>query len=326
MNKCWMFLLLVLLLLLSGCREDKVVIPQGAADSIVISHLKDNRMSFLDPEGNLLKDTKVGTVIADMERIDDLHIAFTTKKEDFLVLLNLETGKTKNWADVGPDVNKLLYDADSHQLYLADSKNNQVQVFDTEKEAITGMIPVGSFPLSMVTDDHGEMLYVLNQQDDSVSVIDTKTFEVVREIAVPHLPEGLWYNDSKLYIGGHGPVHGELNRHVYVFDVDKGEQMDRIAVGLMPVNLYSPEGSSNLYVVCHGSHEVVKVPFDDYENKETVKVGANPFDVISQHGNLYVSSIDSDKVTVMDIESFEVTREIAVDGGPVTMIAGGKEE
>ncbi|MCP3025376.1 YncE family protein [Halobacillus sp. A5] len=113
-----------------------------------------------------------------MVRIDDSHISFTTKEEDYLYLLNLQSGKLKEWASVGSGVNDLLYNSEVGQLYLSDSKNNQIQVFDTDKEKIIEKVSVGKFPLSITADQKNEHLYVVNQQSSTVSVIDLNNFRV----------------------------------------------------------------------------------------------------------------------------------------------------
>ncbi|EDL63537.1 YncE family protein [Bacillus sp. SG-1] len=307
----------------TGCENARLPLPENAEDSLMVSHLKDARLTFIDKENQRVTGTvELDETIADMVRIDDEHIAYTSRDSGSLTLLNTKSGNVKQWEDIGSGVNELLYSEETRQLFLADSRNNQVQVFNMDEEKITSTIPVGKFPLSMALDEKDRLLFVVNQQSSSVSAIDIDGLEVTREFLVPYLPEGIWIKESKLYVGGHGPVHGELNRFVYVIDADSGEQLDRIEVGLMPVKFFSPPAGKDLYVVCHGSHELYKVSTDG-AGTENIKVGANPYDVTGNEDYLYVSSIDSNSLFILNLSTFDITSEIDISGGPVVIIEGG---
>ncbi|WP_421382905.1 YncE family protein [Bacillus salacetis] len=326
MNKILLFALLSLVLIISGCQNDRLAVPENAEDTLMVSHLKDPSLTFIDKETQKVMDTvELDETIADMVRIDDEHIAYISKDSGTLNILNTADGNLKQWEDIGAGVNELLYSDETRQLFLSASGGNQVKVFNINEEKVTAAIPVGKFPLSMALDEQAGLLFVVNQKGSSVSVIDANELEVTREFLVPYLPEGIWFKDSKLYVGGHGPVHGDLNRFVYVIDPESGGQLDRIEVGLMPVKFFSPPASKDLYVVCHGSHELYKIAA--YRGAtEKVKVGANPYDVTGNKDMLYVSSIDSNSLFILDLDTFDITSEIDIDGGPVAIIEGGGSE
>jgi DNA-binding beta-propeller fold protein YncE len=326
MNKMLFFILMSLIFIVSGCQNERLDIPENAEDAIMVSHLKDARLTFIDKKSQKVMDTvELDETIADMVRIDDQLIAYISKDSGSLTLLNTETGDLNRWEDIGAGVNELLYSQETQQLFLAASGSNQVKVFNMDEEKVTASISVGKFPLSMAVDEKEGLLFVVNQKSSSVSAIDMENLKVSREFLVPYLPEGIWFKDSKLYVGGHGPVHGDLNRYVYVIDPESGEQLDRIEVGLMPVKFYSPPSSEDLYVVCHGSHELYKISADG-ENTERIKVGANPYDVTGNKDTLYVSSIDSNSLFILDLNTFDITSEIDINGSPVAIIEGGGSE
>ncbi|RIW29365.1 YncE family protein [Bacillus salacetis] len=325
MNRILLFVFISLLFIVSGCREETLDIPENAKNAIMVSHLKDAELTFIDEESRQVVDSvKLDAAITDMVRIDDSRIAYTSKESGLLSVLNTENGQVKQWEGVGRGVSELLFSHETNLLFLADSGNNQLKVFDIEKEKVKAEIPVGTFPLSMTVNPDENLLFVVNQKDSSVSAIDMKKLKVVRELLVPYLPEGILYKDSKLYIGGHGPVHGDLNRFVHVIDPESGRQLGRIEVGLMPVKFFSPRSSSDLYVVCHGSHELYKISGD--ENTDKIKVGANPYDIAGNEKEMYVSSMDSQSLSILDVESFKIISEIDISGAPVAIIEGGGSE
>ncbi|UOQ44248.1 YncE family protein [Halobacillus salinarum] len=313
-----------LLFLLSGCKNETLNLPEQAEDAVLVSHLKDSGLSFINKDTErVLGSVKLDSAIAAMVRIHKSEIAFTSKNEHVLYLLNTKSGKLKKWGDVGSGVNELIYSPENHQVYLADSDNNQIQVFDTEREKVTVKIPVGKFPLSMTIDHKKNLLYVLNQQSSSIHVINLNTYKVIDEFPTPHLPEGLLLKGSKLFVGGHGPVHGKLNKYVYIFDPSTGEEVGEVKVGLMPVSFYSPSDSSEVYVVCHGSSELYKFSVADPSETHKLKVGTNPFEVTGSDKRIYVSSMDSNSLSIINKDSFQITSKINISGGPFSIIEGG---
>jgi YVTN family beta-propeller protein len=320
MNKMIFFMLMSMLLMVSGCQSESLAVPENAEEAVMVSHLKDAGLTFIDKEKQQVIDSiELSSPIVDMVRIDDVHIAFTSK-DGSLSLLNTENGDLEQWEGSGEGVNELLYSERTHQLFLADSGKNRVRVFDLKKKEMLSEIAVGKFPLSMALDETEKLLYVVNQKSSSISAIEVDTLQVKKEMLVPYLPEGILVKDSKLYIGGHGPVHGELNRYVYVINPESGEQVQRIEVGLMPVKFFSPPSGRDVYVVCHGSHELYKI---SGERTEKINTGANPYDVTGNEETLYVSSIDSNSLFIVDLQTFKVTTEMEISGGPVAIIEGG---
>ncbi|MGD6805074.1 YncE family protein [Rossellomorea aquimaris] len=320
MNKMIFLMLISMLLLVSGCQGESLAVPENAEEAVMVSHLKDAGLTFIDKEKQQVIDSiELSSPIVDMVRVDDVHIAFTSK-DGSLSLLNTENGDLEQWEGSGEGVNELLYSERTHQLFLADSGENRVRVFDLKKKEMTSEIAVGKFPLSMALDETEKLLYVVNQKSSSISAIEVDTLQVKKEMLVPYLPEGILVKDSKLYIGGHGPVHGELNRYVYVIDPESGEEVQRIEVGLMPVKFFSPPSGREVYVVCHGSHELYKI---GGESTEKISAGANPYDVTGNEETLYVSSIDSNSLFIVDLQTFKVKTEMEISGGPVAIIEGG---
>ncbi|HSP21566.1 MAG TPA: hypothetical protein VLQ20_04465, partial [Planococcus sp. (in: firmicutes)] len=88
--------------------------------------------------------------------------------------------------------------------------------------------------------------------------------------------------------------------------------------GLMPIEIIR-DGSS-LFVLNHGSHDVVKLDAETLEQQGKVSVGDNPYYGVVSGGKLYVSSMDADVISEIDIESFTVTKEIPTAAGPHAMV------
>lgn len=82
----------------------------------------------------------------------------------------------------------------THFLYCANSSNSTVQImrsYDYANYTSVGSVTVGSRSMGMDLDNNKRYLYMSNEDDDTVSVVDTQTSSVAATIAVGDRPRKL---------------------------------------------------------------------------------------------------------------------------------------
>jgi YVTN family beta-propeller protein len=77
------------------------------------------------------------------------------------------------------------------RLYLVNNHSNKVDIYGIPEKALIGSIPVGLVPLSGAISMDGAFLYVTNQGNSSLSVIDLSTKTVVQTVTLPAAPQGV---------------------------------------------------------------------------------------------------------------------------------------
>jgi len=80
---------------------------------------------------------------------------------------------------VSGNINGMVYDQPRQRLYLLDSTNDQVNIFDLTANTFDTPVPVGNGPKGMTLTADGTELAVLNATDGTVSVIDPTQQKVV---------------------------------------------------------------------------------------------------------------------------------------------------
>ncbi|MDB5281580.1 MAG: bifunctional YncE family protein/alkaline phosphatase family protein, partial [Bacteroidota bacterium] len=86
-------------------------------------------------------------------------------------------------------------------LYISCWGCDKVLIFDTEKQEMSGAVPVGDNPNDMCTTKNGNYLFVANSNDNSVSVIDLKNRKVIETLNAalyPNAPNGSTTNSVAL--------------------------------------------------------------------------------------------------------------------------------
>jgi YVTN family beta-propeller protein len=318
-----MFIMAVVLLLLSSCQQEKIAVPNSVDNLLIVSHLKEPMLSYINLKNKkVIQTTETKNWITDMKKIDSKHVILSGENEEYLYKLSLENGKVERIAKVGKGINKMLYDSKSNLLFLADSANNNIHFFNVESNKITASVSVDEFPLSMALNSSKNHLYVTNTKSSTVSVIDINKHELLLSFPVIGRPTGLLFDETFLWVGGHGS-YGELNETIFIYNPETGEEVDQIEVGLMPVDFYSDSGSSPVYVLCHGSHQLFEIDKKKRSVNQALSIGNNPNAITGDENMLYVTSIDKNTLSFIDRHSFKLAEELKVGNSPHMMIFGG---
>ncbi len=156
--------------------------------------------------------------------------------------------------------------------------------------------------------------FVIDENRDSVIVVDTPTGKVVREITVgwrPRVavPTSDW---SKVY------VVNALANNVSAVSIQKLDVVKTIETGKMPWNAKaSPEGD-RIYVTNLKSDDVSIINTKSDTVVGTVKVGQGPWGIaISPDGHrLYISNQDSQNIHMIDTGSYSIIGVIGVGTHP----------
>ncbi len=129
-----------------------------------------------------------GLTAIDAEHIAAVYMVAANSPEDFgkgiyrqgkIVILNTTSGAIEHEASIGfyPQSVKFL----GGKLYVTNAGENAVVIFDRQLTRV-GSVAVGQTPQNMCTD--GSRLFVVDQNSDDVTVIDTKSDNTLTTISV----------------------------------------------------------------------------------------------------------------------------------------------
>lgn len=306
-----------LALLLGACSgEVSYEWPEGG-NQLFVSHIKEPVLTVIS-SGAEQTELELPFVASDMAMADG-KLVLASKEEDKLYALDLETQQLAPLGETGEGITKLLYGGG--KLYAAYADANKIAQVTLAPFAIEQTVETGEHPHSMAMD--GTKLYVTNVYGHSVQAVDTATMEVDETVEIIDRPNGIALADGGLLVGGHGP-YGKLNDSVYRYSFKEGATIQKTATGLMPIEIIRHEGS--FFVLNHGSHDVVKLDAATLELQGRVSVGDNPYYGVASGNKLYVSGMDADVISEIDIDSFTVAQEIPTAAGPHAMVLEGEND
>jgi YVTN family beta-propeller protein len=164
--------------------------------------------------------------VAASDRADTVFVA--ERDDDSVALVDVRAQRVRARVHVGSHPFALLFDEPRQRVYALNVQSDDVSVLDTRDplrlEVIT-TIKVGKAPYGAALTADGALLYVTNQHDDSVSVIDASSLKLLLTLTGFDYPEGVAAHADRIYV-----VNWMTDR-VSVLDARSGLTLASIATG-----------------------------------------------------------------------------------------------
>lgn len=174
----------------------------------------------------------------------------------------------------------VVYNVIAGRVFVGDRANDQVVVFDPDDFSVEATVPAGEGVFHMWADIAGRQLWVNNDVDNTATVIDVRTLEVLGTVPMP---------------------------------------ADLVAMGGKPHDVVVERGGRYAYVTMlgfPGPHDyVVQYDTRTFTEVNRAAVGKDPHLSLTQRNNyLYVPAQNSEVVTVLDRDTLALVAEIGVPG------------
>ncbi|MEZ4386929.1 MAG: hypothetical protein R3D98_05020 [Candidatus Krumholzibacteriia bacterium] len=189
--------------------------------------------------------------------------------------------------DATPEPMYVNHVASHQRVFVGDRANDRVAVFDARTFDVVGTVPAGQGVFHQWADRQGDRLWVNNDIDNTITVIDTGSLTVVATVAVP----------ADLVAMG-GKPHDIILDH-------RGRWAFLTVLGIDGPDDYLVQFDAGTYA------ELNRQP-----------VGKDPHVSIGVNTDLYVPCQNSDQVLVFDPESLALLDEIMVPGAHGAAMSG----
>jgi YVTN family beta-propeller protein len=136
-----------------------------------------NSTSTMDDEFALAKRPGGGNIVVANRASGTLSVIDV--KTDAVQTVNMPGGAGT------PEPMYVVFDAKHNTVFVGDRGNNRVVAFDASSFSVKGTIPAGAGVFHMWADPRGRQLWVNNDIDKTITVINPKTLDVMTTIAIP---------------------------------------------------------------------------------------------------------------------------------------------
>jgi len=157
-------------------------------------------------------------------------------------------------------------------------------------------------------------LYVSNEKDNTISVIDGETLEVIDTITVGERPRGIVLSEDKkrLY------MCTSDEDHIEVLDLETMQVVANLPSGPDPELMALSHEGAYLYVANEDDNMVTVVDIENQSKVVEIPVGIEPEGIgLSPDGKVLVSTSETTNMAhFIDTESLEITHNVLVDTRP----------
>ncbi|MCH5598094.1 YncE family protein [Niabella ginsengisoli] len=194
----------------------------------------------------------------------------------------------------------VVYVPTKDKIYVGDRASNKVHIVNPETQVVESAITVGNGVFHMWADGQGKQLWVNNDVDNTISVIDLNTNTVVKTINVGMKPHDVFLtNDAtKAYVSVFNS-DATMPDKIFMYATSSYIKTAEASVGKDP-HLFHLSNSNKLFVPCQ-SGQVYSLNGNDLSTPSN-----NPF--VGAHGifsspdqkNLFVTNITGGQIYSID--------------------------
>lgn len=299
----WLFLFVILLL--SGCTEEIEGTPNLQKAKLGVFTQLDTRFTLYDEALRTVHFWEFDEPYTGMAALSKQRLLVYGFGVPDARIYDMSTGRQLAKLRVEEGV-VAVHESDDY-VFIANSQTDIVSVYDSTYKLHT-KLSTGNYPMSMST--YEGQLYVVNYQDEHLSVIDMQTMEIRHQWPIPQASQGILVTDRHIYIGGHGSG-SKVNMTTTVLDRNTGETLQRIATPLMPIDFV--EHDNTIYTLSHGSNTLYQLQNQHVVDK--LEVAANPFALGMREDVLYIAGYDDD--TLYEVKGMSVRKTTQIGDGPL---------
>ena len=201
-----------------------IAMAEASSDSFLYVLNGDRTVSVIDTTGPTLKDPLTlpmgQSPVAVTASVDGKYIFIVTQGDNMspgaLNIVSAGQSTVAATVPLGVQPTFPLLDPNLNRLYVVNSGDNTVSVFDASNINVSGMTPipllatvaVGTTPVGVTALANGSRFYVANAGSDDVSVVNANSFAVVATVPLPSGANPVWIasepTSAKVYVADRG--------------------------------------------------------------------------------------------------------------------------
>lgn len=167
----------------------------------------------------------------------------------------------------------LVATADAKRIYTANIRSNTITVFDSTTPPMKVIqIPVGNQPEGIDLSPDGKELWVGQNADGKITIIDTATNKIIDSVQTGGVPIRVKFTPDGKRVLVSSAQSGEL----IVLDALARKEIKRIAVGEVPVGILITPDGKRAFVATMQSGQVTAVNLDDLTVIRKIEPGQGP--------------------------------------------------
>jgi len=233
------------------------------------------------PSGDTLKTIDLGEYRAphDVRWVDQARVVVTSEANQALLVVNVETGAIERVFRTEAGVSHMLaLSTDRTRLYCSNMRDGSVSAFDFQTGKKLADVKTGKECEGVGVTPDGRWVWAGNRAEDTISIIDTRSLEVVKRLPSPGFPYRVQFTpDGRFALIPHANASS-----LVVADVTNQTIAKSIPLGLTTVDAPPTAGvfphpdNRHAFVTVRNDNSVLVVDLINGSTRARVAVQASP--------------------------------------------------
>lgn len=275
----------------------------------ITNQLADSVSVITIPGGELVTTIVVASNPAPIALCGETAVV-TSADAHQITLINLKTLKTRIM-DFGKG--PFGVDCDERTAYIGDWFTHKVYPFALDLSSQVEPITVGHVPSGVLLDKARQRLYVANRDDDTLSVIDLSSGQLVKTLATGDAPYGLVLNPARnqLY------VINVRSSDVTVINTQRLEVVTQWQVGEWPYCGVVTQDGSRLYVTNQEDATLSVLDTSSGKPVQTIEISEVPEGIDITPDQRYIVTVgwESGVIDIIDASTMRLVRRVKAGKG-----------
>ena len=266
----------------------EVAVSPGGERAMVTNYFKrgggpQNTLSLISlPDGATIKTIDLGEYSTphDVQWVNDSQVVCTAEANKALLLVNVDSGEIERVFETGKDGSHMLsLSPDRERLYSSNMfGGGSVSVFDFQSGEKIRDIDTGKECEGVGVSPDGRWLWAGNRAEDTVSIIDTGSLQIVKTLKSPGFPYRVEFTPN----GKYALVPHARSGSLMVGDVAGQSIVRHIPLGLTRVDEPSTAGvfphpdNIHAFVTVRNDNSMLLINLETGETLDRVEVQSSP--------------------------------------------------
>jgi DNA-binding beta-propeller fold protein YncE len=266
----------------------EVAVSPGGERAMVTNYFKrgggpQNTLSLISlPDGATIKTIDLGEYSSphDVQWVNDSQVVCTAEANKALLLVNVDSGEIERVFETGKDGSHMLsLSQDQERLYSSNMfGGGSVSVFDFQSGEKIRDIDTGKECEGVGVSPDGRWLWAGNRAEDTVSIIDTGSLQIVKTLESPGFPYRVEFTPN----GKYALVPHARSGSLMVGDVAGQSVVRHIPLGLTRVDEPSTAGvfphpdNIHAFVTVRNDNSMLLINLETGETLGRVEVQSSP--------------------------------------------------
>ena len=277
----------------------------------------DPTIAVIDPIIGVRGITKLLTQVIlpgrgeDWARSKDEKTVFVAMPDvNSVAVVDLETFRLKETVQVGPDPTRILVQPDGQYVWVGTTGQDPgVTILDAESFKVVARIPTGAGHHELLVTPDNRYAFVSNRASGTVSVIDVRKKQKLRDIKLDGLPISVTHSE----LSGAVYIADGQTGEVIVLDPDGAKERGRVmlAPGLGPIRT-APGGR---YIMAVNPAEDTVFILDSATNQTVheIKIEGQPFQIAFSRSYAFIRSLSTTGVSMIRLADLGSGGQVTVN-------------